>query len=282
MVRHGEGQPRDDHVRQRLARHIHALPKTVGAEEHGVQIVLEFFEHEGAWRAGALHETSDAHFVEERLHPFAHFLHQPGVGEQHESRAVSDFHEVLDPIHERVAKAVLARVGHLADHEELHLPLIIEGRADLEHGGRFGADAFGEVKQGRRAAGLPLARAGHVGGRRSEVGGRRRLLCLGRQCGAGHHDGGVGAEEPPTQVFCHLNGRRVEREVLLRLAGPLHPIDMAVLALTEEHRHFFAQISQPAIALRQLLAGVFVLAHLDERADGFAQPLDRQRDGILD
>ena len=41
-------------------------------------------------------------------------------------------HEMLDPVDEGVAVSFVARVGHLSDHEELHLPLVIEGRADLE------------------------------------------------------------------------------------------------------------------------------------------------------
>src|SRR5208282_4689760 len=40
MVGHGERQPRDDDVAQRLARHVHALPETVRAEQHGVHVVL--------------------------------------------------------------------------------------------------------------------------------------------------------------------------------------------------------------------------------------------------
>ncbi len=38
MVRHGKGQARDDDVGKRFARHIHPLPKAVGAEEDGIDV----------------------------------------------------------------------------------------------------------------------------------------------------------------------------------------------------------------------------------------------------
>ena len=77
----------------------------------------------------------------------ADFLHELEVGEQDEGLAVGELDEMLDPVDERVAIAFGARVGHLADDVELHLALVIEGRADLQQRGRLGADAMGEVVQ---------------------------------------------------------------------------------------------------------------------------------------
>ena len=79
----------------------------------------------------------DAQLVEERLHPLADFLHQLVIGEQHERFAVRLLDEMLDPMDQRVGVAVLARVGHFLDGEQLHLPLVIERRADLQHAWRL-------------------------------------------------------------------------------------------------------------------------------------------------
>src|ERR1035441_4923602 len=129
MVGHSERQTGDNHVGQGLPRHIDALPEAVGAEQHGVHVVLELLQHQGPGSACALHETRDADLVEEWLHQLGDFLHQLEVGEEHEGFAVRQLHEVLDPVGQSVAIALGARVGHLADHVELHLPRVIERSA---------------------------------------------------------------------------------------------------------------------------------------------------------
>ncbi len=149
MVRHGKRQTRDDDVGQGFARHIDALPETVGSEEHGIHVRLEFLEHQRARRAGALDETFQPQLVEERLHQLAHVAHQFKVGEQHEGFAVGHFHEVFDPMNERVAIAGVARVGHFVGDEQFHLSLVIEWRADLKERGFFRADAMGKVIHAR-------------------------------------------------------------------------------------------------------------------------------------
>ena len=88
MIRHGERQSRDNHVRKRFARNIHALPKTVGAEQNRIHVGFKFFQHERARRAGSLHKTFEPQLVEERLHSLRDLLHQLEIREQHERFAV--------------------------------------------------------------------------------------------------------------------------------------------------------------------------------------------------
>src|ERR1035437_1935710 len=98
MVGHGEREPRDDDVAQGLARHVHALPETVRAEQHRIYVFLEFFEHRRAWRAFALHKTRDPKFIEKRLYSLAEFLHELVIREQHEGLAVGLLHEMCNPM----------------------------------------------------------------------------------------------------------------------------------------------------------------------------------------
>jgi hypothetical protein len=64
MIRHGKRQARDDDIAQRVARHIHALPEAVRAEQHRIGVALELIEHDAARRAGALDVTFHAGPVE--------------------------------------------------------------------------------------------------------------------------------------------------------------------------------------------------------------------------
>ena len=57
---------------------------------------------------------------------------------------------------------------------------------------------------------------------------------------------------------------------------------MVLGALVEEHRDFFTQLGQPAVALGQFLAEVLVLAEFDEVADGLAQALNEKGNVVLD
>ena len=81
-----------------------------------------------------------------RLHQLGDLLHQLEVRKQDEGFAVRQLHEMLDPVDQRVAITLGARVGHFTDHEQLHLPLVIEWRADLQTLGRLRPDSAGEVK----------------------------------------------------------------------------------------------------------------------------------------
>src|SRR5205814_9514164 len=56
MIGHRERQPRDDHIRERVARHIHAHPKTVRPEKNAARRRPELLEQFPARRALPLHE----------------------------------------------------------------------------------------------------------------------------------------------------------------------------------------------------------------------------------
>src|ERR1019366_6146048 len=127
--------------------HINTLPKAVSPKEHGVHVVLELFEHEGAGCAGALDKTGDADLVEEWLHQLPDFLHQLEVGEEDKSLAVGQLDEVLDPVDQRVTIAFGTWIGHFADHVKFHLSVVIEWSAHLQQRGGLGADTSDEVVQ---------------------------------------------------------------------------------------------------------------------------------------
>ena len=97
-------------------------------------------------------------------HARAEFLHEPVAGEQHKRLAVGLPHEVLDPMFERIGVSGRARVGHFLRDENLHLALVIEGRADLELRGRLGADSLHEIFQ-RRSRGVRSAECRGSGSR---------------------------------------------------------------------------------------------------------------------
>ena len=126
MIRHGKRQAREDHITERFARHINALPKAVQTEQHGVRIVLEFLQHRGARRAGALHQCTNAEVVKHRLQFGGHIAHEFAVGEQHKRLAVGHAHKMPDPMHQSVAVFVIARIRHAAGHIEFHLLLVIK------------------------------------------------------------------------------------------------------------------------------------------------------------
>ena len=83
------------------------------------------------------------------------------------------------------------------------------------------------------------------------------------------------------QKIRDIHRRGVEREIFLRFAGALDPINIFLRALAEKRRDFIPQFGQPPIAFHQFLAGVLVLADLDQFADRFAQALNRQSHIVL-
>src|SRR4051812_2271334 len=106
---------------------------------------------------------------------------------------------MLYTVGERFFVSGVARVGHLARDVEPHLPLEIEGAADLARLHAIGADAVAEIIQVRAA------------------GGER---------GAGHDAAMIWPEEELAQVAGHVDRRRIERMKFLRLARLLDPINV--------------------------------------------------------
>ena len=96
--------------------------------------------------------------------------------------------------------------------------------------GGFRADAVGEIVQ-RRVEVQCRQLAGRSVCFRISALPARRLQPLSRQRRAGHDDAGVALEQPAAQKFRHVNRRGVQREILLRLAAALDPINMVGRAL---------------------------------------------------
>ena len=55
---YSEGQFRDNHIHQRITRHINSLPEAVGAQQHTPRFAYETFKHLGSWQAIGLVEQT--------------------------------------------------------------------------------------------------------------------------------------------------------------------------------------------------------------------------------
>src|SRR6185436_11880361 len=66
VVGHSKRQPRDDDIGKRFTGNIDALPETVGAEKHRIDVLLELLKHQRTRRASALNETLQAESCKER------------------------------------------------------------------------------------------------------------------------------------------------------------------------------------------------------------------------
>lgn len=102
-----------------------------------------------------------------------------------------------------------------------------------------------------------------------------------RQGGAGHDHGRFGLKQPFAQILGHVDGSGVQREVALRFAAALHPIDVARRALAQEDGNLPAQFLQAPVALGQFLGGVLVVHQFDQRADFLPHALHGQRQVVF-
>src|SRR6266404_1929553 len=97
--------------------------------------------------------------------------------------------EMLDPMDQGIAVALIARIRHLADDKELHLALVIERGADLQQSCDLGSDAFCEIRKSQ-----VRVRTGHVASllvlRASSLllPGTWRRVCAHGERRAGHYD----------------------------------------------------------------------------------------------
>src|SRR4029077_9929902 len=112
MVRHGEWQARDDHIRERFARNIDTAPKTIRTEEHAARRSFELFEQFAAWRAAPLHE--EGHFLrhEQSLHLSSHLLHVAVAREKNKGATVRLLDKMRGPMFECFLIPGVARVRH--------------------------------------------------------------------------------------------------------------------------------------------------------------------------
>src|SRR5437667_2763809 len=147
MVRHGEPQARDDHVRERFARNIDTAPKTIRTEEHAAWRGFELFEQFAAWRAAPLRE--EVHFLrhEKFLHLSGQLLQIAIAREQDKGTAVRLLDKMCDPMFQFFLIPDVARVGHFLHDEDFHLLLKVERTPKLQWLGLVRADARPEIRQ---------------------------------------------------------------------------------------------------------------------------------------
>ena len=246
MVRHREWKPCDDDIGERLARHIHALPKAIQPEQHRVGVLLEIFQHSRARGAGALHKAFNAQFIKYRLHLLGHLLHQLAVGEQHKRLPARHFHEVTNPFHQCCCILIIARIGHLASDIQLHLLFIDKRRPQLGAPGILRPHAVDEKIKAQALS------------RRCLI----PLRILNGQRGTGTDGGGAGVKHPSTQILRNVDGRGIHGNPALHPAGALDPVDMLLGALAQENAYRITQFTKAPIALHQLGGGFLVLSQL--------------------
>src|SRR5262249_8673325 len=159
---------RDDDVRKRFARYIHAAPKTVRPEEHTARRRFELLKQFATRRSPTLDENVHILPRKEFLHRTRDLLHVAIAREQDKRATFTLLHEICDPMFEGLVITTVAGIGHFLNDEHLHLVLKIEGTADLKRFGIHCADTRAKICE---------VRATH------------------RQSGAGHHATAVVAKE---------------------------------------------------------------------------------------
>ena len=144
MGGHFEGQPGDDHLRQGVAGHVDAGPKTIGTKEDAVARLAQFAGKFGARIVAALHEKRPVGAVVDRLQRFGYALHVEITGEQHQCSALGPAGAEVDVVGEYVERQPgVLRAGqrHVGGYEDTHAFLEIKGRV-LDRGlYLLGADA---------------------------------------------------------------------------------------------------------------------------------------------
>src|SRR4030081_1490686 len=97
MIRHRKRQPRDDDVRQRLARNINAHPKAVRPKQNASRRSLELLEQFSPRGAPALHQQIHF-FVDEKLLQARHdLLHSAITREKNEGAPRSLLYKMRTP-----------------------------------------------------------------------------------------------------------------------------------------------------------------------------------------
>src|SRR5262245_19687894 len=117
MIRDRKGKPGDDHIGKRFTRNVHSLPEAIRSKQHRVDVILELFEHERTWRAGALNKTRDAELIEKRLQDLSYLEHQFEISKKNKCFSVGLPDEMLYPLFKRIAITIFARVWHLIHHK---------------------------------------------------------------------------------------------------------------------------------------------------------------------
>jgi hypothetical protein len=133
----------------------------------------------GTRRSSTLHENVHILRRKKFFHRTRNLLHVAIAGEKDERPAVSFLNEMCNPMFEGFVITSVARIGHLLDHEHLHLLLKIEGATELQRLGFRCPDARTQIGEVRTA---------------------------NSQSGAGHHATAVLAKEHPSQHRREIDG----------------------------------------------------------------------------
>src|SRR5438132_9478481 len=126
MIRHGERQPRDDHIGQRLAGNIYTHPKAIRSKEHTAWRGLELFEQTPPRSAAALQKKVHFLFCEKFPHLIGHLLHTAIICKKNKGASLRLLDKMRDPILDCCIVCRIARVGHFLDDEHCHLRAKVE------------------------------------------------------------------------------------------------------------------------------------------------------------
>ena len=147
----------------------------------------------------------------------------------------------------------IARVGHLAHDEQLHLRGKIERTSELQRLDRTGADPFAEIGQVRPADG---------------------------QGSAGQDAGIVFPEKHPLENGRDIDGRRVQGEELRCFSGSLDPVDVPFGTLFEEGHNPNARLVNAPPQLLQFRFQKLVLGPLYHLCDARLQGNQAPGNGV--
>src|SRR6266550_5399777 len=126
MIRHGERQPRDNHIGERLARNIDTHPKAIGSKEHTAWRGLELFEQTTPRRAAALQKKVHFLVCEKFPHLIGHLLHTAIIRKKNKGASFRFLDKMRDPMLECFLVTCVSRVGHFLYDEHFHLRAKIE------------------------------------------------------------------------------------------------------------------------------------------------------------
>src|SRR5436190_17989160 len=98
MVRHGKRQPRDDHIRESLARNIDSHPEAVRPKEHTARCCLELLEQFPTRRASALHKKIEFLSGKKFTDLIGHLLHAAIIRKKDKSASLRFLHKMRDPM----------------------------------------------------------------------------------------------------------------------------------------------------------------------------------------
>ena len=152
-IRHFKGQPRDDHVAQPAPTDIHALPETVGAQQHRALIIAESLEQQTRRTIGPVDQHGEFFRQQQRPQRLGHLAEHRETGEQHERPAIGVADQLMNPWHDALHIIRVIRLGQIPVDDQFHLRGVIEGAAQLQGLRAFTPQTRSQVRKIARAGG---------------------------------------------------------------------------------------------------------------------------------